>query len=260
MKTVPIYQVDAFTSELFGGNPAAVCPLGQWLPDQTMQDIAMENNLSETAFFVKKGESFDIRWFTPKSEIDLAGHPTLATAHVIFKHLNYRKKEILFSSKSGLLRARRHKGLIQLDFPSRPPVEISPDASLTEALGKQPVKFYKSRDLMALFATEKDIRELKPNFHLLSQVDMHGLIVTATGEKSDFVSRFFAPSIGINEDPVTGSAHATLIPFWAEKTGKDEMLAYQLSERGGELFCQFGGERVFIAGKAVTFMIGEIRL
>ncbi|NIM60039.1 MAG: PhzF family phenazine biosynthesis isomerase [Candidatus Aminicenantes bacterium] len=257
---MPIYQVDAFTNKLFGGNPAAVCPLEKWLDAELMQKIAAENNLSETAFFVKGDKGFELRWFTPKVEVDLCGHGTLATAHVIFNHLDYDEKQITFSSASGELRVTTEDGLITLDFPSTPPspVEIVPE--LTQGLGLEPKELHKSRDYLALFETEDDILSIKPDFDILGKLNSLGIIITAPGGNSDFVSRFFAPAAGINEDPVTGSAHTTLIPFWAGRLNKNTLHAFQLSERRGELFCELSSDRVKIGGYAVTFFKGEIVL
>jgi PhzF family phenazine biosynthesis protein len=260
MMNIPIYQADAFTDKLFGGNPAAVCPLGKWLDEELLQKIAAENNLSETAFFVKKGEGFELRWFTPKVEVDLCGHATLASAHVIFNHLGYDEKQITFNSASGELKVTTADGLITLDFPSAPPSPVETVPELTQGLGLKPKEVHKSRDYLGLFDSEDDILSIKPDFNILEKLGAHGVIVTAQGKNSDFVSRFFAPAAGINEDPVTGSAHTTLIPFWAERLNKNVLHAYQLSKRGGELFCELLGERVKISGYAVTFLKGEIVL
>jgi PhzF family phenazine biosynthesis protein len=260
MMNIPIYQVDAFTDKPFGGNPAAVCPLEKWLDAELMQKIAAENNLSETAFFVKGEKGFDLRWFTPKVEVDLCGHATLASAHVIFNHLDYDEKQITFSSASGELGVTTEDGLITLDFPSTPPSPVEITADLTQGLGLKPKEVHKSRDYLALFETEDDILSIEPDFNILEKLGSLGFIVTAQGKNSDFVSRFFAPAAGINEDPVTGSAHTTLIPFWAERLNKNTLHAYQLSERKGELFCELSGERVKISGYAVTFFRGDIIL
>ncbi len=262
---IPIYQIDAFTDRLFGGNPAAVCPLEKELDPQVMQHIAAENNLAETAFFINKGEDFDIRWFTPKTEIDLCGHATLASAHVLFNHLDYRRDLIIFNSrKSGALKVSKSGDVLTLDFPSNKPAPFAIPAKLSEALGAQPQAVYKGRDLVAVFANEAQILAMNPKFNLLNEVleevQCLGMIVTALGEKVDFVSRFFAPPVGINEDPVTGSAHTILIPFWAERLGKTKMHAYQLSQRKGELFCELVGNRVKMGGKAVTYLKGEIEI
>ena len=258
---IPIYQVDAFTGEVFRGNPAAVCLLENWLPDDMMQKIGMENNLAETAFIVPNGNSFDIRWFTPKIEIDLCGHATLASAHVLFNHLDFNKDHIQFNTeKHGELFVRKNNDLLTLEFPSSPPKKITLTDTIIRALGKEPVEIMESRDLMAVYESEEDILEFKPDFTALMQLDYLGVIVTAPGKKADFVSRFFAPNAGINEDPVTGSAHTSLIPWWSKKLRKTELHAFQLSERKGELFCEDAGDRVHISGKAVTYLVGEICL
>jgi PhzF family phenazine biosynthesis protein len=261
---IPIYQVDAFTDKIFGGNPAAVCPLEQWLEPQTMQNIAAENNLAETAFFVRKGEGFDIRWFTPTVEINLCGHATLASAHVIFHYLDFKGEVIKLQSRSGELRVTRAKDLLTLDFPANPPKPTQIPRRLVEAIHAEPQAAYRSRDLLVRFAKEEDIVSITPDFVLLSQVlksqDCLGLIATAPGDQVDFVSRFFAPPVGIDEDPVTGSAHTILIPFWAEQLDKKSLHAYQLSKRKGELFCELSGDRVLISGKAVTYLKGEIEI
>jgi len=263
---IPIYQVDAFTGQLFGGNPAAVCPLEKWLDSRVMQNISAENNLAETAFYVKEGEGFHIRWFTPAIEIDLCGHATLATAHVIFNHTDYKGEVVAFRSKSGALKVSRGGAaaeLLTLDFPANKPGPIAGiPPRLVEALGLKPTALAKARDLLALYATEEEILSIKPKFDMLSEVLKEigclGMIVTAPGKTVDFVSRFFAPLAGINEDPVTGSAHTILIPYWAEKLGKNKLHAFQLSQRKGELFCELAGDRVLIGGKAVTYLKGEI--
>lgn len=256
-----IFQADAFASGLFKGNPAAVVPLPEWLPEQMMQQIAAENNLSETAFFIPEADHFHIRWFTPKAEVNLCGHATLATAHVLFKELNFRGKQIEFNSKSGLLTVEKVDDKLQLDFPAdiAQPVESVP--IFTEALGFVPSATFKGRtDYLLLFDSEEIIRNMNPNFHLLKQTDARGIIVTAKGNNVDFVSRFFAPGVGIDEDPVTGSAHTTIVPFWTAKLHKTEMTALQLSERSGQLWCSLAGNRVLIAGKAVTYLRGEIEV
>lgn len=254
-----IYQVDAFTKEVFKGNPAAICPLENWLETELMQKIALENNLSETAFFVKKDDVYEIRWFTPTYEIDLCGHATLASAFVIFEILKLETDKIKFHShKSGELLVEKNGDRLTLDFPSRPvsPVEIP--EGLIEAIGKEPKEVLKARDYFLVYETEQDVLDIKPDFTKLLKIDAHGFIVTAKGENSDFVSRFFAPEVGVFEDPVTGSAHCNLIPFWAERLGKNEMFARQISARGGELFCELKGNRVKIGGNAVLYLKGEI--
>lgn len=254
-----IFQVDAFTSKPFGGNPAAVVPLESWLDAGLMQKIALENNLSETAFFVKKEDFFEIRWFTPTFEIDLCGHATLASAYVIFECLKLENDLVTFSSqKSGKLSVEKNKGILTLDFPSRPVSPATAPDGLIEALGKRPKEVFKARDYFLVYENEQEVLDIKPNFSKLLEIEAHGFIVTAKGDTSDFVSRFFAPEVGVFEDPVTGSSHCNLIPFWAERLGKSEMSARQVSARGGELFCELAGERVKIGGNAVLYLKGEI--
>ena len=258
---IPLYQIDAFTSKVFGGNPAAVCPLQEWLPDETLQAIAAENNLSETAFFIPANKGFHLRWFTPVMEVDLCGHATLAAAYVIFKHLDYNQETITFASRSGELEVSIDKNeWLTLNFPNRAPVEGSHNELLQKALGGNPTSFHKSRDYLVTYASETEIKDLKPDFGLLAQVDALGIIATAPGDEVDFVSRFFAPRAGINEDPVTGSAHCTLAPFWQKILKKDSLLAYQISTRGGVLKCKLENDRVKISGQAVTFLQGIIIL
>ena len=230
-----IYQVDAFTDHVFGGNPAAVCPLDSWISDEEMQHIAMENNLSETAFFVKEGDIFHIKWFTPEIEIDLCGHATLASAHVIFHHLNHDKDIINFRYGGGELAVRKNQDLLSMDFPAISAEKTEVNDQIIKSLGKKPVELLKARDLMAVFESEEDILALEPDFIEMAQLNYLGVIATAHGNTVDFVSRFFAPSAGINEDPVTGSAHCMLIPFWARRLGKNTMEAMQLSKRMGTL-------------------------
>lgn len=257
---IPIFQVDAFAEKLFQGNPAGVCPLEKWIDDDLMQKIAFENNLSETAFFVPGHDCFEIRWFTPETEINLCGHATLASAHVLFHHLGFSESRICFASKSGELLAGRSGDMISLNFPADKPSPVASPPGLMEGLGKTPIEVLKARDFLALFRTEDDIRTIVPDFNVLRKVDAHAVIITAPGTDCDFVSRFFAPRLGINEDPVTGSAHTQLIPFWSERLGKRIMHAHQLSRRRGELFCEYLGNRVHISGKAITFFKGEIDL
>lgn len=253
-----IFQVDAFTSVPFRGNPAAVVPLDAWLADETMLAIAAENNLAETAFFVGGNGRYALRWFTPTVEIDLCGHATLASAFVLSDVLKTESSEISFETKSGELRTSRDGDRFILDFPSRPAVETEVPGGLVEALGAAPQKVLKSRDYLALYETESEIAALKPDLRAMAELDAHAVIVTAKGETSDFVSRFFAPSVGVDEDPVTGSAHCTLIPYWAEQLGKNDLFARQISARGGELYCPFQGDRVKIGGNAVLYLKGEI--
>jgi len=260
MMTIPIYQVDAFTDTLFGGNPAAICPLKEWLPAPEMQKIAAENNLAETAFFIPQGRDFELRWFTPESEVDLCGHATLATAHVLFTILNFEEDTIHFHTlKAGTLTVSRRNDLYTLDFPARMPVACEIPAGLAEALGeRKPVQILRSRDYFIVYETEADVLAVQPNFAALSRIESLGFVVTAPGDNSDFVSRLFAPSAGIDEDPVTGSAHCNLIPYWAERLGKFKLHAYQVSARRGELWCEHRADRVLMSGKAVTYLKGEI--
>lgn len=254
-----IYQVDAFTNKPFGGNPAAIVPLVEWLPDDIMQNIAAENNLAETAFFVKNGDVYDIRWFTPTLEIDLCGHATLASGYLIFDVLKLEETSIRFHSyKSGELGVEKSGDVYTLDFPSRPPVETEMPEGLVDALGTEPKEVLRSRDHFLVYETEQEVLDLKPDFSKLADTDAFAVITTAPGEDCDFVSRFFAPKAGINEDPVTGSAHCNLIPYWAERLGKTKMFARQISSRGGEIFCEIAGDRVKISGNAVLYLKGEI--
>ena len=258
---IPIYQVDAFTSKVFKGNPAAVCPLEEWIPEKTMQEIAKENNLSETAFFISNDEKFDIRWFTPVSELDLAGHPTLATAHVIIEELNLKFDEIVFKTKIGdTLSVTKKNNLFLMDFPSRPPEIYDNIELVSEALRKKPLALFRHRDALAIFANEEDIKSINPNMEKLSKLDCPAVIVSAPGDNVDFVSRNFAPKLGIPEDPVTGSAHCQLIPYWSKILKKKELLANQISNRGGKLYCTHNNDRVTIGGEAVTFLRGEIEI
>jgi len=259
-----LYQIDAFTDKLFGGNPAAVVPLKKWIPDELMQKLAMENNLAETVFFVPsatKGVDYDIRWFTPALEINLCGHATLASAFAIFDILKEKKKSVTFSSKSGPLTVTKKKKELLMDFPSWKPEKISDNpAGLEEALGvKELVAVYRNRDLLVELNREEDVMAARPDFTMLKKTGEQ-IIITAPGTSVDFVSRFFAPAAGIDEDPVTGSAHSQLIPFWSEKLGKKIMKAKQLSERGGDIYCEQNGERVVIGGKCVFYMKGEFEI
>lgn len=258
---IPIYQVDAFTDQLFAGNPAAVCPLESWPKDALLQAIAAENNLSETAFFAPENDGFRLRWFTPTLEIDLCGHATLATAWVLFNCLGWGKPSITFYTLSGPLTVRQDAGLLCMDFPARNPLPAQSTPLLEEALGVVPTEVWGSRDLLVVLRNEEQVRRLTPDLRkLLELPDCFAVIVTAAGEQVDFVSRFFAPKAGIDEDPVTGSAHCSLIPFWAERLAKDELHARQLSARGGELFGKNLGTRVELAGKARLFLQGELFL
>lgn len=255
-----LYQVDAFTDKLFGGNPAAVCPLKEWLPTETMQKIALENNLSETAFIVREGEGYHIRWFTPAIEVDLCGHATLATAHVLFAELGYEKEKIIFNSKSGALSVRKDGDLYTLNFPSDTLKKVAPLSLLSDGLRQTPIEVYRGKDdFLVIFENQEIIENLKPDFSKLAQLnDARGIICTAKGKEVDFVSRCFYPAAGIDEDPVTGSAHTTMLPYWAKKLGQTQFTARQLSERGGLLHCEFLGDRVDISGKGVTYLRGHI--
>ena len=255
---LPLYQVDAFTSRLFGGNPAAVVPLEDWLPDDVLAAIAAENNLAETAFVLPRQDPAPLRWFTPAVEVDLCGLATLATAHVLFRHMLAGRDRLAFSTRSGTLTVTRDGELLSMDFPARPASEIGITDDLAAALGRRPAKAYRARDIMAVFDAEPDVRELQPDFRRVAALDAFAVIATAPGTEVDFVSRFFAPAQGIPEDPVTGSAHCTLIPYWAARLGKSELTARQLSRRGGELYCRLRGDRVDIAGRAVEYLRGEI--
>jgi predicted PhzF superfamily epimerase YddE/YHI9 len=257
---LPIYQIDAFSSKIFAGNPAAVCPLTEWLPDTTLQAIAAENNLSETAYFVPNGPRFQLRWFTPRCEVDLCGHATLASAFVLFHELHEPGGLIRFDTQSGELTVARDGDWLTLDFPSRPPGAVSPDAGLLAALGGNPVEILAARDYLVRYATEAEVRALTPDMQALTRIDKFAVIATAPGNDCDFVSRFFAPSKGVPEDPVTGSAHCTLTPYWAEKLGKCKLNARQISERGGELVCTLAGNRVKIAGRAALYLRGMIKV
>jgi PhzF family phenazine biosynthesis protein len=256
-----LYQIDAFTNKLFGGNPAAVIPLQKWLDTDLMQKIALENNLSETVFFVPASNAdYEIRWFTPEVEINLCGHATLASAYVLFELLDFKKEEIKFSSKSGILKVKRNDELITMDFPSWKPerLDIYP-SDLSKILGDiEIVGVYQHRDILVELLNEAAVKNCVPDFSLMKK-SIDKMIITAPGKSVDFVSRFFAPGAGVDEDPVTGSAHSQLIPFWSEKLNKNKMHALQLSKRGGEIFCeQLNADRVAMSGSCVYYMKGEI--
>lgn len=256
-----IYQVDAFTKDIFKGNPAAICPLTEWLPAETMQRIALENNLSETAFFVKDDDVYEIRWFTPTMEVNLCGHATLASSFVIFNYLDEPSNTIkLHSHRSGNLSVEKQDDRLILDFPRYGVNEIEIDPALTEAVGKKPLQTWETQGnrVLMLFEKEKDIAGMEPDMSALSRSDFDEVIVTAEGDSADFVSRMFAPRIGIPEDPVTGAIHCSLIPFWSARLGKTELYAKQISARGGELFCELKGDRVKIGGNAALYLKGEI--
>jgi PhzF family phenazine biosynthesis protein len=253
-----MYQVDAFASRVFSGNPAAICPLEDWLDDATLQSIAQENNLSETAFFVPVEDDYHIRWFTPVAEVDLCGHATLASGFTVLDHLDPSRDKVIFNSRSGPLSVLRQDSLLTLDFPSRPPQTCDAPRELLDGLGREPLEVLCSEDYLVVFPSEDDIQELDPDMGMLKQLGLRGVIVTSQGQEADFVSRFFAPSYGIDEDPVTGSAHCTLTPYWSERLGKSKLHAFQLSRRGGELFCEDAGDRIHISGRAVLYMEGWI--
>lgn len=258
---IPIYQIDAFADHLFGGNPAAVCPLERWLPDEVMQKIAAENNLAETAFFVPAGDGYQLRWFTPSVEVSLCGHATLASAWVIAHLLKPGTHAIRFDSKSGPLHVTLDGELIRLDFPADPPRPVTPPSGLEQALGLKPQEVLASRiKYLLVLATANQVRQVTPDMPALMKLHQSGVIVSAPGEDCDFVSRFFAPRLGVPEDPVTGSAHCVLVPYWAGRLGKTALHARQLSARGGELFCEARGERVWMAGKAVKYLEGFIEV
>lgn len=255
-----LYQIDAFTDKVFGGNPAAVMPLDAWLDDALMQKIALENNLSETAFFVKTDDGYHLRWFTPEKEIDLCGHATLASAYVIKNFLEPHIQEIQFTTQvAGLLKASAKDGLYTLDFPARVPAACEAPEKLLKSLGtSQVVEVLKSRDYFVVLPSQEAVLNLEPDFGLMKQLDGFGVIVTARGHEADTVSRCFFPAAGIPEDPVTGSAHCTIVPYWSEKLGTTKLFCKQLSKRGGDLWCELKGDRVLMSGKCVLFLQGEI--
>lgn len=257
---IAYYEVSAFTSHPFGGNPAGVCPLDSWLPDATLQGIAANNNLAETAFFVPRKTDFELRWFTPTTEIDLCGHATLAAAFVLFTESGRPAETIHFHTRSGALAVSLEGDRLALDFPARPAQPCAAPDALIRGLGANPVEVFKARDYLAVFASEAEVRALNPDFVTLQTLDCLGIIVTAPGEDCDFVSRFFAPGAGVNEDPATGSAHCTLIPHWSKHLGKTKLYARQISARGGEFFCDLAGDRVHIAGRAVLYLKGELKI
>ena len=259
--TLPIYQVDAFASKLFSGNPAAVVPLEKWLDDSVMQSIAAENNLAETAFFVKEDDHYHIRWMTPTVEVPLCGHATLASAFVIFNFIDKEINTVKFQSKSGELIVSKNGDLLELDFPSNKPHATDKPKDILECFGEEPIEilsngFY----LFVVFDSENFIRSYIPKIELIKKIHAHAVIITARGDNADFVSRMFAPNSGIDEDPVTGSAHTVLAPYWSEKLGKKNLYALQVSKRGGELFCEDSGSRIKIAGQAALYLTGNIYL
>jgi len=252
------YQVDAFASRAFEGNPAAVCPLHSWLDDGLMQSIAEENSLSETAFFVPSAQGYQLRWFTPAREVDLCGHATLASAHVLFDILGYTKQIITFETRSGELTVRKKGRQLQMDFPASPPAPCATPKVLSKALGHQPVEVLAAEDYIAVYDSEATIRAIQPDLFLLSQLDLRCVVITAPGTEFDFVSRCFGPKYGIPEDPVTGSAHCELTPYWARRLGKNVLSARQVSKRGGTLTCELHADRVLLTGSAVTVMETEM--
>jgi len=254
------YQIDAFATQPFQGNPAAICPLESWLEDDLLQAIAEENNLSETAFFVPSGNGFKLRWFTPVSEVDLCGHATLAAAHVIFEVLGHQKRVIAFETRSGELTVKKNGKLLQMNFPACLPKLDEIAELLVKGLGQPPAEVLAADDYLAVFDSEATVRGITPNHEILRQLDLRGVIITAPGVDVDFVSRFFAPKYGIPEDPVTGSAHCELAPYWANRLGKNTLSAKQVSNRGGDITCEVAGNRVLLSGPAVTFLEGEILL
>ena len=260
MKQLKMFQIDAFASVVFRGNPAAVCPLTNWLSDELMQAIAAENNLAETAFFIQNGNNYDLRWFTPRYEVDLCGHATLASAFVIFTALEPTRNSVQFNTRSGPLWVKRNGDLLTMDFPSlTPTICTNPPALLLEGLGKTPQEVLLTKsNYFTVFASEDEVRTIQPDFRLIEQLHPHGVVVTALSKDADFVSRYFAPSYGVPEDPVTGSIHCSLVPYWANRLGKTQLYAKQVSNRGGELWCEALQDRVTISGRAVRYFEGDI--
>ena len=259
---IPLYHIDAFAERPFAGNPAAVCPLESWLPDDLMQSIAGENNLSETAFFVPEGDGYRVRWFTPMVEVDLCGHATLASAYVVFRWIAPSLSLVTFQTvKAGPLTVTRDGEMLALELPSRPPERCPEPAGMTAALGRKPAEVHAARDYLAVFDSADDVLALKPDFEAVARLDRFAVIATAPGKDGiDFVSRFFAPAHGVNEDPVTGSSHCTLVPYWADRLGKTRLEARQVSQRGGALTCTLDGSRVRLAGRAVLYLTGTIEI
>ncbi|MEE4244093.1 MAG: PhzF family phenazine biosynthesis protein [Kangiellaceae bacterium] len=257
---LPIYQVDAFATKVFEGNPAAVIPLDNWLPDDTLQKIAEENNLSETAYFVAEGTSYRLRWFTPEEEVDLCGHATLATAHVIFTHLEYQESHISFLTRSGELIVERHENQYVMNFPASMPESVATPKTLELCLGITPKSVLAAFDYVVVLESEADVLSVQPDFVKLAELDKRGVLITAPGDSVDFVSRCFFPSLRVNEDPVTGSAHCELAPYWGKQLGKTELTAVQLSERSGRVECQLVGDRVVLKGSAIGYMKGMITI
>jgi len=257
---LPMFQIDAFTDHLFGGNPAAVVLLESWLPDKVLAAIAAENNLSETAFVIPGPDEIPLRWFTPTVEVDLCGHATLAAAYVLFRHFAPSADRLTFATRSGNVAVTADAHRLTLDFPARPGVSLEVSEELVSALGIGPREAFLARDLLAILESESEVKNLQPDFARIAALDALGVIVSAPGETVDFVSRFFAPGAGIPEDPVTGSAHCTLVPYWAARLGRTSLTAKQLSARGGDLSCRLLGDRVLISGSAVEYLRGEIEV
>ncbi len=258
---IPIYQIDAFASRVFAGNPAAVCPLEDWLPDEVLQGIGSENNLAETAFFVHRQDGdYDLRWFTPAAEVDLCGHATLAGAYVIDRYLEPGRDKVRFHTASGPLDVTREEDLYTLDFPAYPPAPAAPDvaAAVAEAIGSRPLEVLQAKSFVALLSDEAAVRAADPDLNAVTALPGDGLIITAPGEECDFVSRYFAPHVGIPEDPVTGSAHCRLTPYWSRRLDKTRLTARQISKRGGDLWVEDRGERVLISGRCVPYLEGRI--
>ncbi|MEO7724257.1 MAG: PhzF family phenazine biosynthesis protein [Chthoniobacterales bacterium] len=259
-QSIPYFEVFAFTNRMYAGNPAGVCLLTEFLPNEQLQAIATQNDLPETAFLVERGDHFDLRWMTPAVEVDLCGHATLAAAHVLFRHRAYAREQIHFETQSGELIVEQTGDRLVLDFPSRLVAEGGNIETVTKSLGAKPEKVLHGRDYFAIFASQQEVTAIQPDLEAVAKLDAQGLVVTAPGEDCDFVSRYFAPAAGIPEDPVTGSTHCTLIPYWSQRLGKKELFARQISPRGGELFCEDRGDRVGIGGEAVTYAEGKIYL
>jgi len=257
---LPIHQLDAFTSRVFAGNPAAVVLLEKWLPDDVLAAIAAENNLSETAYVIPHGDVLPLRWFTPTVEVDLCGHATLAAAHVVLSRCRPSAPRVTFSTRSGELSVTRAGDQLEMDFPARPPRQMEVDPALVAALGTRPREAWLARDLLAIFDTAAAVRALTPDMARVAALDAFAVIASAPGSDADFVSRFFAPKAGVPEDPVTGSAHCTLVPYWANRLGKTQLMARQISRRGGELRCTLRGNRVTMAGHVAEYLVGEIEI
>ena len=256
-----LYQIDAFTDQLFAGNPAAVCPLSEWLPDELLQQIAAENNLSETAFFVPQDQGFRLRWFTPAVEVDLCGHATLASAHVLFQHLDYPQNKIHFYTRSGELIVEQQGEQYVMDFPADQLTACAPPPEALEALQITPEDCYYGReDYLLIVEDQQTLAQINPDFRQLKALESRGVIVSAPGEEVDFVSRCFFPLAGIDEDPVTGSAHTTMAPYWSKRLGKNRLIGQQISKRGGTVYCQMREDRVLLAGQAQTYLIGKLQL